>query len=166
MVDNEDPLLFGVSIFEGEESKFPSVKTLSFDESMTKQKGRRSSEEFSFFNKRNNLISPKIANIRLEENKPIDYMSSFNSQRSGGNPEENIGTDINLITQRSEDCLVGKEEQRITPRERWQRAIKKIIVLRKFNMLNENLKVDAKLYGRVTETVKPFHIPTSCVNIH
>ena len=39
-------------------------------------------------------------------------------------------------------------------KELWQKAIRKVIVMNKFNMLNKNLKYDANLYGRGFSTSK------------
>ena len=59
--------------------------------------------------------------------------------------------------------------KKLTPRERWRKAIRRVIVLRKFQNLNENLKIDANLYGRVKEhniIVDSSHQKSCCVSLY
>ena len=164
MGDSDDPLLFGVSMSKDEE--LSKNKSLNSNELLALQADGPNTQTGLFFHKKSNLNLPKINIIEVEDQFEKPLNEDGNSQTTFLHVEEEKNSqEINLVNNATEINSQQVGSPKITARQRWKRAITKIMVLRKFNMLNENLKVDAKLYGRVTESLThKIETNTSCVS--
>ena len=58
-----------------------------------------------------------------------------------------------------------RKEEKISPRERWKKAIRKVMFMNKFSNLNKEIKAENKLFGRTqTQGYKKPPPKTKCVS--
>ena len=103
------------------------------------------------------LISPGKFSEKIEPMKNIEPMLrdthgnplSEVEEKSEGevNKEESISKIEGNISER---ILMNSQAnyKNLTPREKWQKAIRRVIFLGRFNMLNKELKIDTNLFGK------------------
>ena len=58
------------------------------------------------------------------------------------------------------------EEEKITPRVRWQKAIRRVLILNKFSGLNKEIKVENTLFGRAKTNNRKDNSGSRCVSYY
>ena len=85
-----------------------------------------------------------------------EYLNIKNGNPNYSAEEEKLEISLSHVVEKgeiSERALVHQnieQPRKLTPRERWQKAIRKVIFLGKFGLLNNDLKKEANLFGKST----------------